>query len=143
MHRRRLDALSIEAQIVWVENGGRGRGGGSNHGSVIGAQLGRRDDELRPEPLALPFQPLTQGGVGGHTPDDHEGRGVVKLRRTQELARERLDDGGLVTRGEVRQLLPYLVLVQRLQLGEEAGLEAGETEVEVALLFEGDGEIVT
>src|SRR3712207_4540788 len=67
----------------------------------------------------------------------------MEVRGAQELADEGLDDGRLVARGQVRQLFAGTLLTQLLQLVEQARLEAGEAEVQVVSLSQGDGEVVS
>src|SRR5215212_1355824 len=116
--RTNLDAPGVEAQVVWVGNGRGYRGGGSDHSGVIGAQLGRRYHELQVASFALSSQNAAQRGVSGHAARDDEPGGVVKVRRPQQLTRERLDDCRLVARRKVRQLFLEAPFVQRFELIE-------------------------
>ena len=98
------DAAGVEGEVLGIGDVGRARGGGTDHGRIIGAKLRRWDDERGSGLRASFFEGVAQEGVGGDAACYDDGRHVVEIYGPKELAGEGLDDGGLVARGQVRQL---------------------------------------
>ena len=106
-----LHAAGVERQVIREGDGARERGRSPDHGRVVRAQLGGRDDETEATTVALLSQGATQEPVGGDAPGGDDRGGVVRVGGAQELAGEGLDHGRLVAGGKVWQLFARPVLV--------------------------------
>src|SRR5215208_876458 len=80
------DAAGVEGEILGIGDGASARGGGPDHGCVIGAQLRWRDDEAGSYLRASFFEGTAQEGVGGNAACHDNGGRVVEIQGPKELA---------------------------------------------------------